>query len=690
MEPSALLSQLNRALLELDGALLVEGSTDDEAALLEILRRVYLLQSTSDLYLVTVAGVQGAGKTTLVREIYGLPPQEMEGNLGQGERMPIAVIENTDVHKPRKWVRRLDDTRGEIRQEVVSDAVWENATRGLDARVLVAGLDVPANFFGVSGAGFLLLPGYESLEPTNEVWQARMRGALMSSPACIVVTDRDGLASADQDSVLSDLRRSFLDKVNPVICVSHGEDLLLGGDSSSIVSTVLSVFGEGFTAEDVIVTGVDEDTRSVWRNQLRTRLMTGLEVRSGFRRQQLHSLKKTVSIDLKNLLDEIKRKLAIEEKLPGDGEYVAWLMAYDDSAAIARRDFEFEVLRLLEAQSSRAVQLVDAHLEDHVGVKSSLAKIGEWVQGKSDLRKRSRDTRVLGYWDDSMASPKESSDAIERVQAALVSRSLASTNESDHLGGPAISSADSATKNPQVRPSPLVIPGDVSDGLVFISGQAPEMQQPPDKDFMPSVRLLPGVGLESLLFRLDVAQLATEAGAGENSPPTVDQAVSVLNQINDNRRLLLRGLVLFVGADMIVDGVDPSIPDLAAGVSNFLFGTSAPAGAAALVSTTIAVGMIAAAAGGAIIAAANRDAANERQTAYAIVQGAHDQAFVSMMSQYDQIMQYLRDRLAARMRGHLRVDEELSRQLNLRKAVVDAESARADVLKSIGKRLELD
>ena len=63
-----------------------------------------------------------------------------------------------------------------------------------------------------------------------------------------------------------------------------------------------------------------------------------------------------------------------------------------------------------------------------------------------------------------------------------------------------------------------------------------------------------------------------------------------------------------------------------------------------------------------------------------------DATYEAWMSQFDDILKYLRDRLISRLRGYLDVDEKVSRQLEMRRAVADVETARADLLKSLGTR----
>lgn len=87
VRPETLLPPLNRALLSLRAAAvdLRDDAIDDQAV--NVLRRTTLPEIFNNRYLVAVAGAQGAGKTTLVREIYDLDDTWLCSNAGRGNAL---------------------------------------------------------------------------------------------------------------------------------------------------------------------------------------------------------------------------------------------------------------------------------------------------------------------------------------------------------------------------------------------------------------------------------------------------------------------------------------------------------------------------------------------------------------------------------------------------------------------------
>ena len=103
--PVLLLSHLNIALRELRSAVGVLKDESINSGLLPIMRSLMLAEVMGNEWIVAVGGSQGAGKTNLVRTMYGLSAANetdwLQDNEGQGERYPV-LIQEDDVEKKRE------------------------------------------------------------------------------------------------------------------------------------------------------------------------------------------------------------------------------------------------------------------------------------------------------------------------------------------------------------------------------------------------------------------------------------------------------------------------------------------------------------------------------------------------------------------------------------------------------------
>ncbi|MEI6621685.1 MAG: hypothetical protein WCP28_07250, partial [Actinomycetes bacterium] len=637
-------------------------------------------------------GAQGAGKTTLIRQIYDLPPDTMPANPGLGERTPIVVKETDGVTAPVLWIRKLNKDSGRaghIIKVEAGAAEWVAAqSRDADPTTVIVGIDVPTTFFRAEGCGFLLLPGYQLLDRSNDVWQTRMRSALIGSRACLVVTNQSLMATADQEMLIDDLRTTYLDNVDPVIAVTHTEMITDDDHRRALKRQAVETFDSRVAPEDVVLTGTGQVGRAAWVAELRARLVDSRGAKPGLRATQLLSLRDTVARDLGVLLADVRSQITTSEPRSGDGEYAEFLGGLDDANQRAREDFEKHLVKLLNGQFSEAKKRVDRYLAKHSGTSHSGNKLLDWIRGKSDVRKNEWEKQILKCWADASPDTAARANSVGTVEVKVVSRALPVVGRQGS-GGQALTATGTSGALLASGALAELIPQDVAQGLAFILGGVDGPEKPSDKTFMTSCELLPAVGLEYIQFGLELAASFPSLSKDPAKAPTKDQIVSVLQEITANRRVLLQGAILFLGADLAIDGNIDSIPALAGGVSRFLFGSTAATGVAAAVSTTIAVGLVGGAIAAAIIAAANRDAADTRQRSYAILRGTHDHTLDQMMKQYDEIAEFLRDRLRSRMRGYLNVDEGFARALDRKHTVAECQTARDDLLTSIGDCLGL-
>ena len=93
--PQAGLHALRDRLYDLLRALPVLDNTELERRVLPVLRKVEIARLLDEQYVVAITGLQGVGKTTLIRAIYGLPEDLLPEGVGRGEKVPIWVLEHS-------------------------------------------------------------------------------------------------------------------------------------------------------------------------------------------------------------------------------------------------------------------------------------------------------------------------------------------------------------------------------------------------------------------------------------------------------------------------------------------------------------------------------------------------------------------------------------------------------------------
>jgi hypothetical protein len=229
--PELLLQGLNAALRELRGAIDILDDSELSEQLAPAMRSLSLAEVLGKESIIAIGGAQGAGKTTLLRAIYQLEGPDAEWlkpNRGQGERMPVLVIEEQGRKTVEGYVRSL--TKGpsdlyKVTEVPVSVEGFHRATRDPEPSELLPVLRVPQRFFQRSHQAWLLLPGYEKEERQNREWQRLMRQALVAASGCVIVTDETRMANQRQRDIVQDMLSKELGGSQTLVVISKTESL---------------------------------------------------------------------------------------------------------------------------------------------------------------------------------------------------------------------------------------------------------------------------------------------------------------------------------------------------------------------------------------------------------------------------------------------------------------------------------
>ena len=258
---TTVLDDMLSASLQLRGTLTLKNDAALRAKLDTLLQRIFVARLISQHVVVAIGGTQGAGKTTLVRQLYdiGNSSEWLPANEGQGERIPVLIKESPDVTEPEGWVYQLippTDVQGVYTVELkrVDAEQFHHATRGTNPSYLLPVLKVPVRHFYASSTALLLLPGYEHRHRLNEVWQELMRQALALAGGCVIVTDQRRLADAANQEILRDRELSGIEPVVIITKTEEDDEVLREELRASAAQTFKAAGGQVST---VICTGLD-------------------------------------------------------------------------------------------------------------------------------------------------------------------------------------------------------------------------------------------------------------------------------------------------------------------------------------------------------------------------------------------------------------------------------------------------
>ena len=706
--PELLLSDLNRALRELRGAVVPLKNDEINTALLPIMRNLMLAEVLGKEWIVAVGGSQGAGKTNLVRTMYGLSATTktdwLEDNEGQGERYPVLIQEVDAEEKPQGYLRKLIEVSGtyKIETEPAKDITeFRKACRGEMPEVMLPVLKVPRKFFKENGQALILLPGYETSNRDNQEWQTLMRQVLIGAAGCVIVTDGTRLAGQQDRDIVKDMLSNELRASRPLVVVSKTERL---ADERllELKQSASSVFklNDEILEPKVICTGSDDaEYVKKWMPELIAALQD-MSVGGGeLRQMQLARLENLLGSDLNQVTDLIHSRATLFMQKNGGIEGPQAILKncleeFDDAAIELRDDYHTAVQQMLGGQVTEAMGTLDGWLIDkHEGVWNKVKNVGDTFSET----KQAIELHVSDAW----KAPGNVLPKYAQLLYGLTQKKL-----SIGPSGPGTAALPSGhilqrlgymdTKDQEIK-SKLTDPVVQANLAVLLISTGSSTT-----DFQKTVRLLPVMALEYARIASVLPELVGVNASTLEAIPQIDvleSAQKVQEQFGQFKNVsssVIKGLGAVLAVDIAADSKIDTIPALMSALGLGGAATTetvaAPIGSGAVIggtAATVALSVAAVVAIGFLAHSALRQVQQHDKDvsvmAKAMLLKIKDQHLSHFMSHFDDLMRKLRSHLRQSLRQRYALDQTLMEQDQLAKALADISVLQRDLLGELAR-----
>lgn len=184
---------------------------------------LHVLDLFSSRHIVSISGLQSAGKTTLVKKFLGLPDEVLTSEVGVGEKRPV-LISTSDTKYPLYRMIRMEKSSNKgffMRQEVISKEELNKGVQNPQEDVLWFEIDLPKNE-KLGHITLALLPGFERSNRSDS--QKFLELFLKCSTGMILVVNHARLAQMDQDSLLKRVSDIYKDK-SPGFVLTYANEL---------------------------------------------------------------------------------------------------------------------------------------------------------------------------------------------------------------------------------------------------------------------------------------------------------------------------------------------------------------------------------------------------------------------------------------------------------------------------------
>lgn len=303
------------------------------------IRKLFIASMMYNKTLICVSGLQGAGKTTLMRNFYGLDSKFLDSTRGRGERVPVLITEKKDIKTPKMYAIRIDkDDNGFYYQREIELSADEylSASKGEDSKIMYLELFVPYTHTNNEGVSFMLLPGFEK---KNDYWNNLIEFSVNSSDAAVFVFNETSFSNADNDKYLSRIESKFGKNLVYAISGSDGSP----DDNAEVKQTCIKTLSIPISESDRVVcvgSYTDESKNPAWIKNFKDALEKyAYRETQQFQRNSEYLYKEILSIkeNLYQILDILNNDSSAEMK---DYHDDALLKAFDKAVKKKRKAFE--------------------------------------------------------------------------------------------------------------------------------------------------------------------------------------------------------------------------------------------------------------------------------------------------------------------------------------------------------------
>lgn len=664
-------------------------------AIIHCIRKLRINRELGEYYYVAVAGGQSAGKTRIIRELYGLDNTWLEDNEGRGEHLPVFIIETPGIIEPYATQVILDVETRETKEVRIDPAEFRRLIKGEHEYSLYPKLHVPRRHFLSSRAGFVLLPGFEALNDANASWQEVMRHTLQHALGCLFVTDKTRLA----DGLQLEMQRVAHEKFGGrefAVAISKTENASLE-DREALRHRAVEVFKLRPDQYDQIVcTGIGTAFVSAWSTELIDAIDANSCSAATSFETRLKNLGDIADNDIDRILIELDRLMQ-----RGTVHQTAAMQQRDDVMNLFK-DSSASYRRRLEKELKRHTQLlavgiqnsaIDAYIKEEEGFENKLVNnFKRFFTTTSGEREKIHLDRVISRWGgkDLRVSDFAALSSLARDRLGISYSESAGTFENvghapiqalgyDNLTTARVSgvSDSEAVRAQMVR----LLQPELDTELVKLTSQEQE-------DLTATIKLIPALTMEYLRMNQAVAITAAQSGADisatldtQSLGDLIQATVNNLPQFRSATTNLLRTIGCILAVDVAIDGTVDTIPGLVGAI--FGGGNAAAAGLGATLSM---------AAGGVIMlgyigyqattAAQRADAAHRGfiRSAISDLAARHVDRWIEV---YDDAMERVEDRLSASLNKAYNLNAAVANNDALLRSMAQLEKARLNLVRNV-------
>lgn len=235
--------------------------------LTEFYNKLALTELMADRSLLAITGLQGTGKTTLMKNLYDLPETILPSNSSRGERLPVFFTEK-DTQSIETYVYRFSNegnTKVEIERVEIDEETFNRISMNpIPKTDLWLECIVPQRYLNDEQKSIVLLPGFE--KDRKDISQLLLEHILYLSSSSVMVIRKDTYARESTQSMMARVKEIYR-SVKPIVAISFGN--VNEEQNEHFKNELLAEFDVPAGEEKrVVITGVGPNFSDSWKGEL--------------------------------------------------------------------------------------------------------------------------------------------------------------------------------------------------------------------------------------------------------------------------------------------------------------------------------------------------------------------------------------------------------------------------------------
>lgn len=656
--PEKMLENFNGKLRRFGKSLIFLNANSLEGKIKNTLRKMIVAEYFHNNYIVAITGLQGVGKTTLLKQLYGIGEDWLPENIGRGEKKPV-LIREYDGNKIQAKIKKLGDKNNyeEIEEVIDRPDNFHKIIRSDSSDIVFAILEVPFKIFNTNDKMFVLLPGFEKEGRDNRSWQNLMRHTLVSSATCIFVCDETRLADKYNEDILSEVKDSIFSGGKPIIAITRADNNSdeKNNDLSKLVKNKFSIPEK--ESDRVINTGVYsgdlQHKNDEWQRRFKDALCNYSSTQRAMRIAQLEDLDTILKEDVVDIIKSAK-SITLSEEVSHDSDITGMkniLETFDESAADYKKNFLGMFKEKLDEVNNKAIE----NIRDKLKNKWFDEKVIDFF--RSDLRRDSDIEKLV------MASGWggfNKDDCLNEVVYTLNARDFKIFNYKPEVKGNLAGNIDTSDKQE------IAIPGrKIRENIIALYDPEKPISQDTDalNKFEATVRLIPTLAMETISIKYEPDKerpYFLPEMPPKDLPANPVESTHVANTI--------KAISIVLGVDGAVDGEIDTIPAL-------LKAIGLPVIVAPHITAFIGVAGLAAY----INSQMNKNLNNDFRLASVFSNAVRDGLYANIEKYFDNYMDFVRKYLNQRLSEKFKVSEKSARFFGFQHSLAEIKSAKDEL-----------